>query len=192
MACKSIGPANPEIAGTGVHQLIVPLLSHRPTHISQILVAFVIQSLIAVIVSGYTWILSYAIQIRWDAAAEPGHQASRKEDEVTQRIRTFSVKGKTWLEQFSLIRKCKEASLRFGLYPAQEQNDEIDARLLAKFAWLIGKQPEDARQRSSDSKIEDEITPTTMRLECANRILLAGSDSQIFTGIEHWVLFDIG
>jgi hypothetical protein len=46
------------------------------THISQILVAFVIQSLIAVIVSGYNWILYYAIQKRWNAA-DPEPQTSR-------------------------------------------------------------------------------------------------------------------
>ncbi|KAH8768762.1 hypothetical protein BGZ57DRAFT_898373 [Hyaloscypha finlandica] len=150
MACRSIGQANPDIAGTGI------------------LVAFVIQSLIAVIVSGYTWILSYAIQKRWNAA-DPEPQASLVE-EVTQRIRNFSAQRKAWLESFSIS----------VFYRVQEQ---IDAELLAIFAWLIGKQPEHPRQRSSESKIEDEITPTTRRLDCANRILLAGSDSQTFTGI---------
>jgi hypothetical protein len=48
--------------------------------------------------------------------------------------------------------------------------------------WLLGKLPEEPRQRNDESKIEDEIAPTTRRLELANRILLAGSDSQTFTG----------
>jgi hypothetical protein len=151
------------------------------THISQILVAFVIQSLIAVIVSGYNWILSYAIQKRWNAA-DPEPQTSRTDDEVTQWIRTFSAQRKAWLWSFSLVQKCKEAYHKSVFYQAQEQNDESDAELLAIFAWLIGKQPEHPRQRSFECKIEDEITPTTRRLECSNRILLAGSDSQTFTG----------
>ncbi|KAH8769469.1 hypothetical protein F5882DRAFT_333458 [Hyaloscypha sp. PMI_1271] len=161
MACRSIGQANPDIAGTGI------------------LVAFVIQSLIAVIVSGYTWILSDAIQKRWNAA-DPEPQTSRIEYEVTQWIRNFSAQRKAWFESFSLVQKCKEAYHKSVFYRAQEQTH---AKLLAIFAWLIGKQPEHPRQRSSESKIEDEITPTTRRLECANRILLAGSDSQTFTGI---------
>ena len=129
------------------------------------------------IVSGYTWILSYAIQKRWNAA-DPEPQASLVE-EVTQRIRNFLAQRKAWLEFFSIIQKCKEAYHKSVFYRVQEQ---IDAELLAIFAWLIGKQPEHPRQRSSESKIEDEITPTTRRLDCANRILLAGSDSQTFTG----------
>jgi hypothetical protein len=52
--------------------------------------------------------------------------------------------------------------------------------------WLIGKQPEQPRQRNLESNIDDEVTPTTRRLEFANRILLAGSDSQTFTGKAIW------
>lgn len=134
------------------------------------------------IVSGYTWILSSAIQKRWNTA-DPEPQTSRTEDNITLWLRTFLTKRDAWLESFSLIQKCRELFHKSPFSQNQEQNEDTDAKLLATFAWLFGKQPEHPRQRGPESKIEDEITPTTRRLDCANRILLAGSDSQTFTGI---------
>ena len=68
MNCKSIGQANPDIAGIGVGPALLKLKLHTLTCKSQILVAFVVQSLIAVIVSFYAWILSSMIQERWNDA----------------------------------------------------------------------------------------------------------------------------
>jgi hypothetical protein len=59
--------------------------------------------------------------------------------------------------------------------------------------WVVGKQPDHKQVRTEKSKIEDERTPTAMRLGFANRILLAGNDAQTFTGefasIERRVLY---
>jgi hypothetical protein len=48
--------------------------------------------------------------------------------------------------------------------------------------WIIGQEPTHPRQRSDDSVIEEEQTPTTRRLKYANKVLLAGNDAQAFIG----------
>jgi hypothetical protein len=62
---------------------------------------------------------------------------------------------------------------------------ERPPRVPGKLEWFVGKQPEHARKRRDRERIGDEVTATTKRLDFANRILLAGNDSQTFTGIYH-------
>ena len=122
--------------------------------------------------------MSSAIQSRWDAA-DPEPRTRRIWDGATYLL---GSKLKAWLEGiFSLIEALEETYLRCVFGHGQKRDDGI--ALSFNLVWLIGKQPEHSRKRNGDSRIEDEITPTTRRLECANRILLAGSDSQTFTGI---------
>jgi hypothetical protein len=144
------------------------------------LVAFVVQSLIAVIVSFYAWILSSKIQQRWNDA-----------DPNARRIHLLDDKAKDWLQSFSIVRILQKAYhkyLQFHQLLGKREDNPSDG-----LAWLIGKQPQHPRQRNSESRIEDEITPTTRRLDCANKILLAGSDSQSFAGKlnSRWSLFSI-
>jgi hypothetical protein len=169
MDCKSIGQANPDIAGIGI------------------LVAFIVQSLIAVLVSAYTWILSSTIQQRWNQAVRTDPEleiSSPEEDPFTNWLRSYSVKTREWLESFWVVREILSGlpSLQSDSETNEEEPPE-PPKAFAWPAWLIGKQPENPLQRNSKTKIDDEITPTTRRLECANQVLLAGSDTQTFTGI---------
>jgi ATP sulfurylase len=130
-----------------------------------------VQSLIAVIVSGYTWILSSIIQRRWDDA-DPNPHSSRNEFNSPMwimKLRTIESKFRNLLD--TMHRALQIPNLRLG-----------DKIVLTDFSWFVGKQPAEPRQRDVDSKIEDENTPTTLRLEIANKVLLAGSDAQTFTG----------
>jgi hypothetical protein len=129
-----------------------------------------------VIVSGYTWKLSFVIQKRWNDA-DPDPHGSHPDDKFTEWVRSFYTKQAARLESFPPFRKYKEsrAACLTAIAPTRKVGNSFRN-------WLIGKQPDQPRQRNSDSNIEDEITPTTRRLEVANRILLAGSDSQTFTG----------
>ncbi|KAF2180979.1 hypothetical protein K469DRAFT_753060 [Zopfia rhizophila CBS 207.26] len=151
MDCKSIGQANPDIAGTGI------------------LAAFVVQSLIAVIVSGYTWMLSSEIRRR------------KKEQEQSEARRNWTtILSQQWrrvldtlIEDVPFFRAARNAVIgcvplfyvvKNALYPGYRGVKD----------WLIGKQLEQS---------EDGVTPTTKRLDFANRILASGSDAQTFTGI---------
>ncbi|KAH7088572.1 hypothetical protein FB567DRAFT_524657 [Paraphoma chrysanthemicola] len=161
MECVHIGTANPDIAGIGI------------------LVAFVIQSLIAVVVSGYTFLLSSVIQERWELA-DPNQG---------QDTTTIPPNTPEWLKilRTTMAHVLKYASQPDGslwLFGKTSESDQTRkaSGLSSLPAWLIGKQPEQPRQRTEKSKIEEEHTPTTRRLELANRILLAGSDTQTFTG----------
>ncbi|KAH7078018.1 hypothetical protein BKA63DRAFT_509505 [Paraphoma chrysanthemicola] len=161
MECVSIGTANPDIAGIGI------------------LVAFVIQSLIAVIVSGYTFLLSSVIQERWDLADQNQGQDTT----------AFPPNTPEWLSKFraTMVQLLRYASQPAGnFWPSGNASISEQTRkgsgLSSLPAWLIGKQPEQPRQRTEKSKVEEEDTPTTRRLELANRILLAGNDTQTFTG----------
>jgi hypothetical protein len=150
------------------------------------LVAFIIQSLIAVVVSGYTWILSSTIQQRWNEAA-PAQETHHSDDKAQEWLRSFHGKWMTWLDSVSSKRIARNAYLKSMFNRLLNLNGEKPSgKAFEKgsqiWAWLIGKQPEQPRQRVDGSKIEDEITPTTRRLKCADRILLAGSDTQTFTG----------
>ena len=136
-------------------------------------------------VSGYTWILSSAIQQRWNDAvqADPEPESSRQRDDpFTKYLRSFLVRSIEWLQSFSIVRKSLHVYHNSIFYPSKSRQEESPAETFVWPSWLIGKQPEKRRQRNSKSKIEDEITPTTRRLDCANQILLAGSDAQTFTG----------
>jgi hypothetical protein len=125
-------------------------------------------------VSGYTWILSSAIQQRWNQAVRTDLEletSSPREDPFTKWLRSFSVKRREWLESFWIVQKSQELYHNSHFHRIRRRTEESPPEAFAWPAWLIGKQPED-----------DEITPTTRRLECANQILLAGSDAQTFTG----------
>jgi hypothetical protein len=144
----------------------------------QILLAFVIQSLIAVFVSAYTFLLSFVIQRRWDAAAtEPEAWTFFVQDNAPAWLRMLkNPRSAIDLLTFKLLR------LSFWWMPSLNLQNANGKYPSSTLVWLIGKQPEEPRQRTIESNIEDEITPTTRRLEFANRILLAGSDVQSFTG----------
>ncbi|KAH3917180.1 hypothetical protein HBH56_053380 [Parastagonospora nodorum] len=118
MACVSIGEANPDIAGIGS------------------LVAFATQSLVAVFVSCYTYLLTQIIWWRRECASEGSLFAPEDPN-------------KRWM---------KSGSPQF---------------LIRALAWTLHERLEG----------EDMLTPTLKRLKFANRILLAGNDSQTFTGI---------
>ncbi|KAH3973040.1 hypothetical protein HBH52_147430 [Parastagonospora nodorum] len=162
MACVSIGEANPDIAGLGI------------------LVAFVIQSVIAVNVSIYTFVLSSIIQQRWkDADPDPSPPSH---------FNSFPAWMRPWLELYSSISFSVFNSLltSYASKPStDDQKKHASHRRMAGriWEWVVGKQPYHKRVRTEKSKIEDERTPTAMRLGFANRILLAGNDAQTFTGI---------
>jgi hypothetical protein len=101
----------------------------------QILVAFAAQSLIAVFVSCYTYVLTQIIWWRRECATE-GSLFELDEDE------------ERWMKSDS------------------------SHMLVRALAWIVGERREG----------EDVLTPTMKRLKFANRILLAGNDSQTFTG----------
>jgi hypothetical protein len=101
----------------------------------QILVAFAAQSLIAVFVSCYTYVLT---QIIW----------WRRECTTEGSLFEFDDKDERWMKSDS------------------------PHRLIRALAWVLGERREG----------EDMLTPTMKRLKFANRILLAGYDSQTFTG----------
>jgi hypothetical protein len=183
MACQSIGQANPDIAGIGVCVVgIRPIDIYDEADLSiQILAAFVIQSLIAVVVSGYTFVLSVAIQWRWKEA-DP-NPSSLPHPPAPSWSHSFEDKSLAFFGHFPEI--CQvvwKAILQTIFHPDHVVKSSSNKCLLHSLAWLVGKQPEHARERTEESKIEDEITPTTRRLKFANRILLAGNDSQTFTG----------
>jgi hypothetical protein len=123
----------------------------------QILAAFVVQSSIGVVVSGYTWILSSEIR-------------RREKDQDQSEARGIWMMWSTFrsavlnrlIEDVPFFRAARDV-LKNGLYPGYRRVKD----------WLIGKQPEQS---------EDDVTPTTRRLEFANRILVSGSDAQTFTG----------
>jgi hypothetical protein len=101
----------------------------------KILVAFVIQSLVAVFVSYYTFILSTTIR---------EDRKDTKPDDQSPIQETKPLRRSTW-------------------------------------NLVVGQQPKLSRRRTG----EHEISPTTKRLEFANKILLAGNDAQTFTGKQH-------
>ncbi|KAH7123579.1 hypothetical protein B0J11DRAFT_315464 [Dendryphion nanum] len=156
MDCKHIGQANPDIAGIGI------------------LVAFVVQSLIAVIVSGYTWILSAKIQTRWSAVNQEPHN-----DPSDDELRQWIIVKLNIIADYALS---VANPLRPNGGPAV-LHEWFFGKQTSLGDWLFGKQPLEPRQWMPGSSIEDEVTPTTRRLEFGNRILLAGSDAQTFTGI---------
>jgi hypothetical protein len=85
-----------------------------------------------------------------------------------------------------LSRKNKKIDTQMRLaFHVEPPQPLFSARVLEKLEWLVGKQPEHVRRRREGERMEDEITPTTKRLNFANRILLAGNDSQTFTGTCH-------
>lgn len=147
---------------------------------TKILVAFVTQSLVAVVVSFYTFILSLIIEQRWDAA-DPNRPA---EEANTSRWPRTNF-GPTWFFEVFLTKTRISTALddHVDVVTFKPQLFYIPQSLLRRMAWLVGEQPRTPRVRTAESKIDDEVTPTTKRLDLANRILLAGSDSQTFTGI---------
>ncbi|KAF2032332.1 hypothetical protein EK21DRAFT_60990 [Setomelanomma holmii] len=169
MECVSIGQANPDNAGVGI------------------LVAFVTQSLIAVIASAFTFLLSTLHQQRWhDAVPDP-----QPGDGLAQWPKWLRRTHKKNSEMLEIMWRTNRTGpvLTFRIVTGRpiSENENDKHQILERYdhwpAWLVGKQPAYPRQRDETSKIEDEITLTTRRLDFANRILLAGSDSQTFIGI---------
>lgn len=118
------------------------------------------------IVSSYAWLLSSIVQERWNAA-DPNPQRNHLFDyDVPERLRPL----------FRILQNIDPLSLLYK-YSASWRN-----KIPTNMAWLTGKQPSYPRRRDPESRIEDEITPTTRRLDCANKVLLAGNDSQTFAG----------
>jgi hypothetical protein len=74
------------------------------------------------------------------------------------KLRTIESKFRNLLD--TMHRALKIPNLRLG-----------DKIVLTDFSWFVGKQPAEPRQRDVDSKIEDENTPTILRLEIANKVL---------------------
>jgi hypothetical protein len=112
----------------------------------QILVAFATQSLIAVFVSCYTYLLTQIVWWRREIVSEGSlFQLGPKH------------KDKRWLKADS------------------------PHMLLRILAWVLGERLEG----------KEMVTPAMKRLEFVNRILLAGNDSQTFTGKSESPLFEL-
>lgn len=146
----------------------------------QILVAFVVQSVIAVFLSISTFVLSNVIQIRW-GNADPNPRPLELDGQYPAWLQSWLVNSyvlQSGLPGMSLINIS-------ALLPVSNSHGQQWKALEKFWVWrfMISKQPEHVRLRTDKSKIGDEITPTTKRLKFANKILLAGNDAQTLTGI---------
>lgn len=130
-------------------------------------------------VSVYTFVLSNIIQQRWkDADPDPS---------PPNPFDLFPAWMRPWLQSYGVIPFNPFNSLHtfhVSKPSTDGQQKQASHRRVArrKWEWIVGKQPDHKRVRTESSKIEDERTPTAMRLGFANRILLAGNDAQTFTG----------
>jgi hypothetical protein len=122
-----------------------------------------------VFVSFYAFILSYLIQQRWkDAAPDPRASIPISNDTCLAWYLRKSQNLLSRLNGFIL-------AFSFSALPRS-------GALFKAWEWAVGKQPKHPRERTEQSGIEDESTPTSKRLKFANQILLAGNDAQTFTG----------
>jgi hypothetical protein len=171
MACASIGEANPDIAGIGVSDLELRVYA-KADGLDQILAAFTVQSLIAVFVSGYTFLLSSIIERRL-----------QKLDPNSARTKLDGY-GPAWLIAVTNRRIALENAIleKFWNFFLPFQEKQEPTKLFRAYEWIVGKQWDLPVQRTAMPYLEGEVTPTTKRLQFANRILLAGNDAQTFTG----------
>jgi hypothetical protein len=141
-------------------------------------VAFVVQSLIAVFVSGYTFLLSSIIE-----------QRLRKGDPKPVRA-NLNGYGPAWLIAVTDRRIALENAIheRFWDFFMPSETKQEATGLFRAYEWIVGKQSDIAAQLSTTSNSEAQLMPTTKRLKFANRILLAGNDTQTFTGLSRHLL----